>query len=158
MWDLIKEKGFINYMQEYPINPISIVMVLLIIGIIVLVVNAKVRRSKAERFRQAHPDAALVIFGKQKIGNYDYADNIRIITVNNETVEWFFYKPNVPAMYVQAGHNEVVLYAEWARKKGSRITTYKSDKHTMQIDVRVNQIYTLEYYIPEGKYVLVEKE
>ena len=148
MGQMIEQLGFWKYMATYPLNPISMVGVVVLIGILVLFINrlvaklpfcglkmwglahfagryiqfryksnAKARKRGVMQALEEHPDAALVTFHKKRVGDMDYADNLRIVSVNGERARWFFWRPMCPAMYVEPGENRVELYAEWARRK-----------------------------------------
>lgn len=142
---------FVEYMALHPINPVSMVVGVVIVGIVVLFINAKIRKRKAGYFLVDNPDASILILGKLRVGDVNYADSIQVVSVNNQKVNWFFYRPMIPAIYIKPGHNEIVLYAKWARSKGGRIANYKSEIITLPIDIKVNERYSLEFHIPENK-------
>ncbi len=147
MWDLIKEIGFINYMRTYPLNPISLILSVVVIGTIVLTVNAKVKKKRAKLYLKENPNATILVFGKQHVGHTDYGDNIRIVNLNEQKAHWFFYKPQVPAIYINEGTNTIELYTEWARKSGPVIKQYKSPVTSIKIDIEQDKIYYLSYCI-----------
>jgi hypothetical protein len=149
----IEELGFWGYMQRFPVNPITIVVGAIIIGIIVLFINASVKKRKANQFLTENIGSAIMTFHKKQIGNNDYANNIRIIKINNEPVHWFFLKPAIPAVYLKPGENCIELYADWARGGGSAVKMFKTDVTKTAVTVRPEGRYSLEYYIPENKYI-----
>ena len=151
MEEFIKELGFWGYMQQYPINPITIVTIVIIIGIIVLFINGTIKRRKATQFLAQNAGAAIMTFHKKQIGSNDYADNIRIVRINNEPTSWFFLKPAIPAVYLKPGENHIELYAEWARG-GMVIRMSKTDVKTIIVTAETEGRYSLEYYIPEDNY------
>jgi hypothetical protein len=153
MGSLIEELGFLGYIQRFPVNPITLVAGAIIIGIIVLFVNAAIKKNEANQFLLENIEAAIMTFHKKKIGNNDYADNIRIIKINDEPAHWFFLKPAIPAVYLESGENRIEVYAEWARGGGSSIKMFKTDVVEMIVTVKMEGHYSLEYYIPENKYI-----
>jgi hypothetical protein len=150
---MIGELGFFGYIQTYPVNPITLLGGLAVIGIAVLVMNAKAKRSGANRFLAENPGAALVTLHKKKIGNNDYADNIRVVTLNGQKPRWFFIKPAVPALYIKPGENRIELYADWAKGGGAAVKMYKSEPVLMTLAAETGGRYSLEYYIPEHTYI-----
>ena len=150
--ELIKELGLWGYLQAHPINPITIIVGMIVIGIIVLFVNSSVKKRKAKQFLLENPGAALMTLHKKRNRNTDYADNIRIITLNGKKSHWFFVRPTIPAIYLKPGENEIILYSEWARG-GTHIKMYKSGVISMKVSVITDGHYSLEYYIPENKYI-----
>jgi hypothetical protein len=93
-----------------------------------------------------------MIFSKLKVGDNDYADNIRIATLNGEPATWFFARPAMPALYLKPGENKLRLHAEWARGAGPAIKTYHSDEVTLTVKADPDGQYVLKYYIPEARY------
>jgi hypothetical protein len=150
---LIEELGFWGYMHQFPINPITIVAGAIIIGIIVLFINATIKKNRAHQFLAKNADAAIMTFHKKKTGNNDYADNLRILKINGEPAHWFFLKPAIPAVYLKPGENRIELYAEWARGGGVSIKMFKTDVVRMSVTVKKEGHYSLEYHIPEKKYI-----
>jgi hypothetical protein len=153
MESLIEEFGFLGYIQRFPVNPITLVAGAIIIGIIVLFINAAIKKNKANQFLVENIGAVIMTFHKKKIGNNNYADNIRIIKINNESAHWFFLRPAIPAVYLKPGENRIEVYAEWARGGGSSIKMFKTDVVEMVVTVKTERHYSLEYYIPENKYI-----
>jgi hypothetical protein len=94
-----------------------------------------------------------MMFHKKKIGNNDYADNIRLVKLNGENPQWFFIKPMVPAIYLKPGENKIELYADWARGGGASIKMSKSEIVLITVSAKAEGSYSLEYYIPEKKFV-----
>ncbi len=153
----IDELGFWGYMQRFPINPITIIGFFVIAGIVVLIVNAKVRKAGAQKFLAQNAGAAIMVFNKQKIGNYDYADNIRITKLNGKKAPWFFIKPAIPALYLKSGDNTIEVFSEWAQG-GSTIKMFKSSPVSLSLHVETESTYSLEYYIPENRYIFEKYE
>jgi len=149
----ISQLGFWGYMRRFPLNPITMVGGVVVIGIIVLVLNAIVRRRKAEQFVVENAGAVLMTFNKKRIGDTDYADNLRITKLNGETARWFFVKPMVPALYLKDGKNCLELHAEWARGGGVAVKRYRSDVEELQVEVQAGNSYSLEYNIPEAHFI-----
>jgi hypothetical protein len=152
MGQMIQELGLFGYIQKFPVNPITMVCGLIIIGIIVLVVNSVGKKRRANKYLLENPGSAIMIFHKKKIGNNDYADNIRIVKLNGENAQWFFVRPMIPALYLKPGENKIELFAEWARGGGS-IKMFKSNIISMIVSAKTEGSYSLEYYIPESKYI-----
>lgn len=148
----IDQLGFWGYMRQFPINPITIITFAVLIGLVVLFINAAVRRRKANAFLSQNLGAAVMTFHKKQVGNADYADNIRIVTLNGQQAPWFFLQPAVPALYLQAGENTLEVYAEWARG-GTSIRMYSSHMVALQVNAQLEGHYSLEYYIPENRYI-----
>lgn len=148
----IEKLGFWGYMQRFPINPITIVAFVVLIGIGVMVLNASIKRRKANEYAARNIGAAVMTFHKREVGNRDYADNIRIMTINGEPAHWFFLKPAVPALYLKPGVNRLGLYSEWARGSKS-VSMHKSHYVTIEVEAQTEGHYSLEYFIPENRYI-----
>lgn len=145
---LIGEIGFGNWINTYPINPLTILATVLIIGFTILIVNAKIKKENAERNKVE--GAALVILKKQNSFNNDFAEQIRIVEVNGEKADWFFHKTR-PAIYLKPGKNELIVYAEWAQ---SIQKFFKTVPEKLHLDLNYDTIYTLYYIIEIQKYLL----
>jgi Urocanate hydratase len=156
MKQLISQYGFLGYMQKFPFNPVTIFAVVVLIGAAILFMNVYVRRRAAEKFAVQNPGAALLTLHKRKIGNSDFGDNIRTSALNDEPVHWFFVKPAIPAIYLRPGENRLDVYAEWTRKIGGEIKKYKSKVQTVNIHASIEGSYSLEYYIPENRFIVGE--
>lgn len=148
----IDQLGFWGYMKKFPINPITIIGIVIIIGILVLIINASVRKSKADQYLTKYMGAAVMTFYKKNVGNTDYADTIRIAKLNDETAQWFFLKPGIPAIYLKPGENKLEVHSEWARG-GRVIKMYKTEIVTLQVYAEQEGCYSLEYYIPDSRYI-----
>jgi hypothetical protein len=148
----IQELGLSGYLEKYPVNPISIVGLMVIIGILVLSINACAKMGKPSKYQVINPNAAIMTFHKKEIGNNDYADNIRIVKLNGKIPRWFFIKPSIPAIFLKLGKNDIELYAEWAIR-GSGRKMFKSDVISMSITAEEKGRYSLEYHIPEERYI-----
>lgn len=68
----IKQEGFWSFIEKHPINPITIVASLIIIGVIILIVNAKVKKRRASQYLARNPDSAVISMtvDAQKKGHY----------------------------------------------------------------------------------------
>jgi hypothetical protein len=152
MGQMIQELGLFGYIQKFPVNPITMVCGAIVIGIIVLVINATGKKGKANKYLLENPGSAIMMFHKKNIGNNDYADNIRIVKLNDKIPQWFFIKPMVPAIYLKPGENKIELYADWARGGGVSIKMFKSEIVLITVSAKVEGSYSLEYYIPEKKF------
>ena|GEM_PF-2736768 len=154
----LKELGFLGYMQKYPVNPISMIGSVVVLGILVLIINSRVRRNRAQTFADKNLGAATVTLHKKQTANYDYADNIQVLKINGEKAKWFFIKPAIPAIYFKSGKNTVDLQADWARNENGAIKMYKSDIVTIDLHASADGHYSLEYYIPEDKFIFGKYE
>lgn len=146
--ELIRKMGFGNWIKTYPVNPFTIVLTVLIIGFIVLAVNAKTKKKNAERTKVE--GAALLILKKQNSFNNNFAEQIRVMDINGERAEWFFYKTR-PALYLKPGKNELIVYAEWAQSIRKII---KTAPRKIVINVDYDSIYTIYYKIETDEYLL----
>jgi hypothetical protein len=153
MGQLIDELGLLGYLLKYPVNPISIIATVVLIGIIVLIVNHKVLKSKATRYLVEYPGSAIVTLFKRKQGNDDYGDHLTPIKLNGERAHWFFVKPMAGAIYMRPGHNQIEIYTQWARGTGASTKFYSSPVTTLSLEVTYGGHYSLEYYIPEDRYI-----
>lgn len=156
MWQLVEELGLLGYIKQYPVNPITIVGGVVVIGVIVLFINASVRRRKATYFVAEHPGAAIVALHRDREEDWDYAENISIQKLNGETAHWFFLKPGIAALYVPAGENNLELYAHWARQAGGVIKMFKTEVATIKVIAERKGCYSLEYFIPEDRFIFSE--
>ena len=153
----IERLGFWGYMRQFPLNPITIVGGVIVIGILVLFINAYIRKSRAENAVGDNRKTAVMTFHKIKVGNNDYGDNIRIMECNGEKARWFFLRPAVPAIYLNPGSNVLELYTEWAR--GSQhIKGHKSEVTQIVVKADGSGQYSLEYNIPENCYIFQKSE
>jgi hypothetical protein len=150
---MIEEMGFFGYIQKYPVNPITIVGGLVIIGIFALSIHANVKKRTANQFLAKNPGSAVMTFHKKKIGNNDYADNIRIVKLNGEDPYWFFVKTAIPAIYLKQGENQIELYADWARGSGVSIKMFQSEVVLITVVAEAEGHYSLEYCIPANTYI-----
>ncbi|RRD40899.1 hypothetical protein EII29_00150 [Leptotrichia sp. OH3620_COT-345] len=146
--DLIRKMGFSNWIGTYPVNPLTIVTTVLIIGFIVLIVNAKVKKNNAKRNKVE--GAALVILKKQNSFNNDFAEQVRVMEVNGKKADCFFYKTR-PAIYLDPGKNELIVYAEWAQ---SIQKFFKTKPEKINLNLNYNTVYTLYYIIETQQYLL----
>lgn len=149
----IRQLGFWGYMKQFPVNPITLVGSAVFIGIVVLFLNAALRKRGAGKFLMEHPGAAIMTFQKLTVGNPDYADNIRLEKLNNETPRWFFIKPAIPAIYLPVGESKLVLHADWARQGGGAIKKFKSKSVEITVCVESEGHYSLEYHIADDKFI-----
>lgn len=156
MWQMVEELGLLGYIKQYPVNPITIIGCVVVIGVIVLFINASVRRRKAEYFVAENPGAAIVVLHRDRDGDWDYAANISIQKLNGETAHWFFLKPGIAALYLPVGENTLELYAHWARQAGGVIKMFKTDVTAINVTVERKGRYSLEYFIPEDSFIFSE--
>lgn len=150
--ELIKKMGFVEWINKYPINPITMVAIVIIIGIIVLILNAKIRKKNAQKHKVQ--GSSIIILKKQNFANIDFAEQIRVQKINGEKANWFFYKTR-PAIYIIPGQNEVIAYAFWAKSIQKLIST-KPKKLYLQIEE--NKVYSLYYMIQTEQYFICEGE
>lgn len=148
--ELIKKIGFLPWIKTYPINPLTLVAFTVMFGIIVLIINAKVRRRNAER-NWTEGDA-LVILKKQNMSFLPLAEQVQVSDVDGDFVNWFFYKMR-PAIYLSPGKRDLTVYAEWSK---SIHTHYKTDPRMIQVSIKPDGIYSLYYLIETGEYLLCE--
>ena len=153
MEQLIKQLGLFGYIRQYPVNPITMVGGVLLIGIVVLIINAAVRKRSADKFAGKTPGAAIMVLHVRELGNQDYAENIRIQTLNGSPAHWFFLKPGIVALYLTPGENRLQLYADWARQHGKTIKMFQSNQTTISVTAHADGHYALEYCISEDKFI-----
>jgi hypothetical protein len=153
MWQTFQELGLKAYLLKFPVNPITIIGTTVILGIIVLIINSKVRRGQSERYLRANPGSALVILAKKAAANEFFGDNIRPVRLNGEKAYWFFVKPLVAAIYLKPGHNVLELYTQWATGGGLNIRIRKSKITALELMAQPGRQYCLAYYIPEDRYI-----
>lgn len=146
--ELIRKMGFGNWIKTYPVNPITIVLTVVIIGFIVLIVNANTKKKNAERNKVE--GAALLILKKQNSFNNNFAEQIRVVEINGEKAQWFFYKTR-PAVYLKPGKNELIVYAEWAQSIKRII---KTAPRKIELSVDYDSVYTIYYKIEIDQYLL----
>ncbi|MDR1298617.1 MAG: hypothetical protein LBO05_14945 [Deltaproteobacteria bacterium] len=158
MWEMISLMGPRAYFEQYPLNPISIVGAAVIIGIIVLIVNSKVRKSASRRYLLDHPGSATVVLAKVKTGGEGryYGDNIRPLRLNGEKAHWFFIRPMTGAIFLKPGRNSLVVRAQWTQGGGFDIKIVKSPPVTLDLVADVSARYSLEYLIPEERYIFTK--
>lgn len=156
MWQLVEELGLLGYIRQYPVNPITIIGGVIVIGVIALFINAAVRRRKAEYFVAEHPGAAIVVLHRDRGGDWDYATNISVQKLNGENAHWFFLKPAVAALYLPAGENTLELYAHWAQQGGGVVKMFKTDVTAIKVTAERKGRYSLEYCISEGRFIFSE--
>ncbi|MDR2914289.1 MAG: hypothetical protein LBV74_05600 [Tannerella sp.] len=153
MMELIEELGLLGYLQKYPVNPITIVGCMIIIGIVVLIINAKIKKKNAEKQKPA--GAATVILQKRNVQNNTYAENVRVHSINGKPAPWFFYKL-AAAVYFLPGQNTVEIYAEWARREAGKVKMYRTEPVRLTMTVSADKIYALHYHIDSQEYLLTE--
>ena len=150
----IQQLGLWSYIQKYPVNPVTIVVVVFLIGVLLIFMIAAGRRRRAGQYMMRTPGAALLTFHKKNFGNTDYADNIRIVKLNGETAHWFFVRPMIPAIYLKPGENKLELHADWARSGFPAVKMHKSESVLLTVTAKADAQYSLEYYIPESRYIV----
>ncbi len=148
--ELIREMGFMEWLRCYPVNPITMVMTVLIFGMLVLLLNAKIRKKNAEKNKPE--GAAILVLKKQNSFNDNFAEQVRVLKVNGRQGQWFFYKAR-PAIYLPPGDNEIVVYAEWAQ---SVQKLFKTESKKLQLKVKQDTVYTLYYVIQTAQYLIYE--
>jgi hypothetical protein len=148
----ISEMGFFDYMAKYPINPISIILATIVIGVVVFALVSRSKKRKADAQLAQNPAAATMIFRTTNMVLDDAsADNISVLKLNGEEAHWFFAKPTVPAVYLTPGSNTLELYAHWARNKGFK--QYKTEPVVLTLTAEPGCRYTLEYHIASQRYL-----
>lgn len=151
---LIREIGFLEWIQRYPINPVTIVGAVIIIGFVILIINSKIKKRIAESMRPEN--ASIILLKSIDPSAGGLADNVRVVSANGEDAPWFFFK-TLPAIYLRPGENRLELYAEWAR--GGRIAKFfKTDLQGLTLHIEPNKVYVLEYDIEQGIYLFSEAE
>jgi hypothetical protein len=153
MPELMQQMGLIAYMQQYPLNPISLIGGIVILGIIILFIAYKLKKGQSEKYLLAYPGSALVSFEKLHPNDGAYGDNIRPLELNGQPAHWFFVKPNIGGMYLKPGRNLVVVYAQWADLRALVKPIRSSLPKTLELIVDPSGLYSLEYYIPEDRYI-----
>lgn len=58
-FDMIKTMGSWEWLSRYPINPVTMVAAALVVGLVVLFANSRIRRRNAERHKPAGPPFSL---------------------------------------------------------------------------------------------------
>lgn len=153
-FDLIREIGSFEWIRRYPVNPVTMVAAVVLIGIIVLVINSKKRKRIADAARPQ--DASIVILKSIDPSAGGLAENVRVVSANGEKAPWFFFR-TFPAIYLSPGENRLELYAEWA--SGGRIAKfYKTDLQGLTLQIEPSKVYVLEYDIEQGIYLFYEAE
>ncbi|MFV0466886.1 MAG: hypothetical protein ACK5ML_12615 [Lachnospiraceae bacterium] len=139
-------------LQSIIYHPALSIGLVIIFMIGVYTINMKIRKQKANQFLDQHAGAATMTFFKKKVGDANYADTIRIVMLNGEKAQWFFLRPAIPAIFLKNGENKIELYAEWAR--GTKISDIKRSGHiTLIVQARSEGHYSMEYYIPENRFI-----
>jgi hypothetical protein len=153
---LIRELGLEGWLREYPINPVTIIAGVVVLGIIVLIVNAKVRKRRALDNKPSADAAVVILQMRNSLQNLTWADNVRVEAVNGGPAHWFFHKA-VAAIWLRAGENTLTLHAEWARRKSAYgFKTFKTPSVRLVIDVSAEEVYALHYHIERERYILTE--
>ncbi len=152
--ELIRQLGFGGWLRTYPVNPVTMIAGVVVLGIIVVIVNAKVRKRRALDNKPAH-DAATVVVQRRNAINSKWADNVSVDSVNGGKAHWFFHKA-VQAVYLAPGENEVVVHAKWAERRQGKIVFLNTPAVTLKIDVSADGIYALHYHFGRQKYLLTE--
>ncbi len=154
-FELIKELGFTEWISRYPVNPLSLVVFILLAGIAVLIINAKIKKAAAEKNK---PDGAALVLLKPRINsNKNLAENVRVISINGKKAAWFFFQ-TIPAVYLPPGNTCIEVYAEWAQKGGGLVKICKTESKTLELTIKPEVRYSLYYELDSSRYVLTEEE
>ena len=79
---MIKTMGFWEWLSRYPINPVTMVAAALVVGLVVLFANSRIRRRNAERHKPA--GASILVIQKRNGSNGNFAENVRVSAINGE--------------------------------------------------------------------------
>ena len=151
-FDMIKAMGFWEWLSRYPINPVTMVAAALVVGLVVLFANSRIRRRNAERHKPA--GASILVIQKRNGSNGNFAENVRVSAINGEKSCWFFHKA-AAAVYLGPGENVLEVYAQWARG-GRTVTLYRTNPVVLTLTVASDKIYALHYDVRSSCYLLTE--
>ncbi len=114
----------------------------------------EMQRRKLKRMREANMNSAIVMLHKRHAGNMDYASYNQVNRIDGMRTETFLYRVGVPAVYLAPGDHVVEVESTWARHiRGQRMKSFKAGPKTIEVSVEAGQYWSLEYYIPEKRFV-----
>ncbi|MDD3141426.1 MAG: hypothetical protein PHX08_21015 [Lachnospiraceae bacterium] len=130
------------------------VLLVLIIGVVVAVK----RKQKAEKYAESIPGVAIVLLRSQHPGDYDWADNSYILTIDGKKANSFLYKYGIPAFYISPGEHTLKLKSNWGSGGGKKVSLHSTKPQEIHVKVKTEGHYSLGYQISSGKYMLEEYE
>lgn len=149
-FELIKELGFGKWISLYPINPVTIVVFAALIGILIIFLNARLRKSHSENNKVE--GSSILFLNKKNPFNEKLATQIEVKEINGKKAVWFRHQSR-PAIYLVPGDNTLTLYATWA---SSIRRSVKTETKTLTVRAKPNNVYTMYYLINSNQYLMVE--
>ena len=133
-------------------------LVLLIAIAIALIIATPIillRKKRAKDFKESNTTAIIMTTSKKKIGNDDWAAELKIFSINGEKPTIFTIRVVIFACYLLPGKNTIKVRGNWARGR-HKMSFGESEVQEITVDAEPGKNYSLEYRISTKEFIFEE--